>query len=363
MARDNGVTAAATLPQAVNLASQVVERRNTIPILSNLLLVADGKSLAVSGTDLDIEIVVAVASKLPAFSTTVDAYLFGKIVEAFCVTDDLHLDGSKLVVGKGPTFTLETLPADDYHHPTVAKPTATFELSAAQFLADLEALATAISTEETRYYLNGICFHIADGKLRMVATDGHRMHMIERDAPKDVLLSESILPRKCVKLLRAVLGALPAAKVKLSFGGMRASFAIGPVTIKSKLIDGSYPDYQRLIPKETTGSLTVGAAEIMECVEAASLILSGKTTAIALDFKAGVARAKEFGCAEMTAALPGKQSGQLPDTIGFNARYLKDICGKFAGGETTLAMTDSASPVLITGAGSPLTAILMPVRL
>lgn len=354
-----------SLPAAVALVARVIERRSSIPIISNLLVDCDGKNVTFIGTDLDDQVSVTLPFKGPKLLTTVEGHRLKEIIEHLDGIEGIHFDGNRLVVGGGPTFRLNTLPSDKFPSVKMDEATSTFELPAAQLLADLAAVAPAICTEETRYYLNGVNIETCGDKLSFAATDWHRLHILERDPPKGAEnLGQSIVRRKPVSIIRAAIEALPdVASVKMSFSKSKAKFEIGPVTITTKLIDGTYPDVRRVIPKATRSTLSADADALLASVQAARLVSSDKIAYVKLDFAAGLVSAKSPDGASVTAEMPGERDGDLPAAIGFNVKYLATICEHFAGRRITLAAEDAANPVLITSDGHPLVTVLMPVRL
>ena len=248
-----------TLLGAVETALAPVERKNTIPVLANLLLDGgDSGLLRVSGTDLDVMTSVATAiavDAMPDEGETLPAALLHDILRKLPAKAEVSLKstgkGQMAITSGRSRFTLQTLPGADWPRLVEKEPPAArFAIPATQFAAMLAAVKFAISTEETRYYLNGVFMHCLDGRLITVATDGHRLARAVTAAPEGApAMPGVIIPRKTVDLVaKALAGAGKEAKLAISVSENRICFELGAVQIASKLIDGTFPDYQRVIP-------------------------------------------------------------------------------------------------------------------
>lgn len=354
-----------TIPTAVALVASIIERRNTIPILSYILVTSDGSTISFRATDLDNEVTATLPCKAPKFEAAVEGQLLKDVVALLGGVPGIRTDGNKLVVGEGPTFTLDTLPVEDFARLASFEADVSFELPAAQLQRDIEAVSPAISTEETRHYLMGINFETRDGKFSMAATDGQRLHIMERDAPKGAEnLKQSIVRKKPLKAVQNAIAALPDVEaVRFSTKGLAARFDIGPVSIRTKLTDGTYPDVRRVVPTGILGKLTVSADELAACVSAARIMRRERCKPVKLEFRNGVVTAREPGGGQMTCAMPGEKFGELPESIGFNAALLAPICDLFSGKTMTMEVIDHAAPTLMKGEGSDLLCVLMPMRL
>ena len=260
------------LLKSLNHVHRVVERRNTIPILSNVLLQANGASLEMKATDLDLEVSEATPANVErAGATTVPAHLLYDIVrklpdgaEVMLKTDE---DGNAMSVVSGrSSFRLQCLPQSDFPELSAGSFSHTFRLEAQALKGLIDKTQFAISTEETRYYLNGIFLHTIEsaGKLmlRAVATDGHRLARAEVEAPAG---SENmpgiIIPRKTVSEIQKLLDA-PDVAVTTELSDTKIRLTIGSVILTSKLIDGTFPDYQRVIPSGNDKTLTIDSPEL-----------------------------------------------------------------------------------------------------
>ena len=255
------------LLKSLNHVHRVVERRNTIPILSNVLLKADGTTLQMKATDLDLEITETTTGQVDqAGATTVPAHLLYDIVRKLPEGAEVQLstngENTAMAVTSGRSkFSLQCLPEADFPDLTAGTFSHTFRLPAAQVKMLIDRTQFAISTEETRYYLNGIFLHTieTDGKLKLraVATDGHRLARADVEAPSG---SEGmpgiIVPRKTVGELQKLVDD-PDATVTIEVSDAKIRLTIGGVVMTSKLIDGTFPDYQRVIPTANDKKMTI----------------------------------------------------------------------------------------------------------
>jgi DNA polymerase-3 subunit beta len=364
----------AALLKALGHVHRVVERRNTIPILSNVLLRADEGSLRLKATDLDIEVTETIPAEITeAGSTTVPAYMIYDIVRKLSdgaqVSLEMTPDMGQMQIRSGRSrFMLQALPESDFPDLAAGDLPHRFTLAASDLKRLIEKTQFAISTEETRYYLNGIYLHTLDvgGSvvMRAVATDGHRLARIEIPAPTG---SEGmpgvIVPRKAVaeivKLVEDgsenVTVELSSAKVRLTFDG---------VVLTSKLIDGTFPDYQRVIPTGNDKVLVVERNDFSKAVDRVSTISSERGRAVKLALNDG----------RLTLTVNNPDSGSAteeievdydatPIDIGFNARYLLDITAQLDGDTALFKLADPGSPTIVQDReGASALYVLMPMR-
>ena len=363
----------AALLKSLAHVQSVVERRNTIPILSNVLLDATGAGLTLTATDMDLAIVETVPADVGGKgSTTVPAHTFYDIVRKLPDGSQIALetsaDGGQLSLRAGRSrFSLATLPKEDF--PSVGGESLPhkFDVPTAELRDLIERTRFAISTEETRYYLNGIYLHAAGGKkktLRGVATDGHRLARVDLNLPDGAgEMPGVIVPRKAVgEIVKLIEGADGAVQVQLS--ETRISVSIGPVLLTSKLIDGTFPDYERVIPGGNDKSMQVDCKSFAEAVDRVATISSEKSRAVKLALSAGTltltATSPESGTAQEEVEI--SYDGQ-PIEIGFNARYLIDIAQQIRGEKAIFMLADAASPTLIRDpADASALYVLMPMR-
>ncbi|MDB5560433.1 MAG: polymerase subunit beta [Enterovirga sp.] len=369
----------AALLKALGHVHRVVERRNTIPILSNVLLRAGDGGLRLKATDLDMEVTEEVAADVSqAGATTVPAHVIYDIVrklpDGAQVSLEMTGDTGQMQLRSGRSrFMLQALAEGDFPDIAAGEMPTSFPIAAADLKRLIEKTQFAISTEETRYYLNGIYLHAVDGEdgpmLRAVATDGHRLARIELPAPAGAVgMPGVIVPRKAVAEIQKLIDdaaedvrvELSPAKIRLTFGGE----GNGGVVLTSKLIDGTFPDYQRVIPTGNDKLLTVERGDFARAVDRVSTISSERGRAVKLALTEG----------RMTLSVNNPDSGNAveeldvdydaaPLDVGFNARYLLDITGQLDGDTALFKLADPGSPTVIQDReGAPTLYVLMPMR-
>jgi DNA polymerase-3 subunit beta len=359
----------ATLLKSLSHVQSVVERRNTIPILSNVLIEArDDGSIRLMATDLDLQVDESIQANVStAGATTVSAHTLFDIVRKIPEGSQVEINAAegKMQLSAGRArFNLSTLPRDDF--PVIAEgdlPTK-FELPAATLRQIIDKTRFAISTEETRYYLMGIFLHLADDQLKAAATDGHRLARVTVPKPDGADgMPDVIVPRKCVAELRKLLEELEGT-VEVSMSPTKIRFGLGSAVLTSKLIDGTFPDYNRVIPTGNDKLLKLDPKSFAQGVDRVSTIASEKTRAV----KMNVDRDK------VTLSVTSPESGTATEEIaadygsegieiGFNARYLLDILGEIDGDTVEVHLADAAAPTLLReNDKSPALYVLMPMR-
>lgn len=362
------------LLKSLNHVHRVVERRNTIPILSNVLIRAEGDELQLKATDLDLE----VFEKAPAMveqagATTVPAHMLYDIVRKLPDGAEIMLstdpDSTSLVVASGRSrFTLQMLPDSDFPDITAGEFSHTFRMPSAQLGGLIEHTQFAISTEETRYYLNGIYLHsVEDGgelMLRAVATDGHRLARTQLPAPSGCEnMPGIIIPRKAVGEIQKLVED-PDAVVTIELSETKFRVTVGPVILTTKLIDGTFPDYNRVIPAANDKELVMDRAAFASAVDRVSTISSERGRAVKLQLTDSqlVLSVNNPDSGSATEELPVGYSSDALE-IGFNSRYLLDITNQLSGEETVFMMADPGSPTLIRDSTeSGAIYVLMPMR-
>jgi len=362
----------ATLLKSLSHVQSVVERRNTIPILSNVLIEAAGEGqLRLMATDLDLQIVDTIPAQVEApGATTVPAHTLFDIVRKLPEGSQVSLtaaEGKMLVVAGRARFNLATLPRDDF--PVIAEgelPTH-FDLPSETLKQIIDKTRFAISTEETRYYLNGIFLHVTDDgapTLRAAATDGHRLARVTTPRPAGAEgMPDVIVPRKCVAELRKLLDEVDGT-IQVSLSPSKIRFDLGTAVLTSKLIDGTFPDYTRVIPTANDKLLRLDPKSFMQGVDRVSTIASEKTRAVKMALENDKITLSVTSPENGTAAeeVSGDYSGASFD-IGFNARYLLDILGQIEGDTVEVHLADAASPTLIReNDKAPALYVLMPMR-
>jgi DNA polymerase III subunit beta len=362
------------LLKALGHVHRVVERRNTIPILSNVLIICAGGELKLKATDLDIEVVETIPADVAMDgATTVPAHVIYDIVRKLPDGAQVSLESSgeqgQITVRSGRSrFSLQTLPETDFPDITTGEMPHAFALPAADLKRLIDKTQFAVSTEETRYYLNGIYFHTLDvsGRpfLRAVATDGHRLARVEMPAPAGAVgMPGVIVPRKAVAEIQKLLeGADGEVSVELSATKIRV--AVGAVVLTSKLIDGTFPDYGRVIPSGNDKLLHVDKASFAVSVDRVATISSERGRAVKLS----------IGDGRVTMTVTNPDSGSAveeidasydaaPIDIGFNARYLLDITQQLDSDTALFKLADPGSPtVILDREGASALYVLMPMR-
>ena len=364
----------AALLKSIGHVHRVVERRNTIPILANLLIRAEKGKLGLKATDLDLEVVESIPAEVsPGGATTVPAHMIYDIVRKLPEGAQIVLNSSgdraSLTIRAGKSrFSLQTLPESDFPDLAAGEMTHKFSLAAKDLKRLIDKTQFAISTEETRYYLNGIYLHVAGAakahKLRAVATDGHRLAQAELDAPKGADgMPGIIVPRKTVGEVQRLIEDLDA-DVMVELSQTKIRFTIGDVVLTSKLIDGTFPDYGRVIPAGNDKTLMVDKPEFAAAVDRVSTVSSERGRAVKLALSAGklVLTVTNPNSGSATEELEVEYDSD-PLDIGFNSRYLLDITSQIEGDVAVLKLADPGSPTLIQEKDSTSALyVLMPMR-
>ena len=364
----------AALLKAVSQAQSVVERRNTIPILANVLLEAEGDVVTFRATDLDIEVVDTAPAKVErAGGTTVSAVTLHEIVrklpDGALVTLTHDAAAGRLSVEAGrASFSLATLPKEDFPIMASSEYASNFSAKASVLRRLFDKSKFAISTEETRYYLNGVYMHVADGedgqKLRCVATDGHRLARIDAPLPSGATeMPGVIVPRKTVAELRKLLDD-DDMDIAVSVSETKVRFATPDITLTSKVIDGTFPDYSRVIPSGNTRRLEVDAADFAKAVDRVATVSSERSRAVklALDEDRLIlsVNAPDSGNAEEELAVA---YGDDRLEIGFNARYLLEIARQVDRENAVFLFNSSGDPTLMReGDDTSAVYVVMPMR-
>ncbi len=369
----------AALLRTLGHVQSVVERRNTIPILSNVLIAGEGDSARFTATDLDMEMVEAAPAMIErAGAVTAPAHtlydIARKLPEGAQVSLEVAADDDGAMAGRlelkagRSRFTLPCLPAGDFPMLAADGLNCAFSLSADALGRLIDKTRFAISTEETRYYLNGIHMHArTDGEepmLRVVATDGHRLALAESALPPGAeSMPGVIIPRKTVQEVRRLLDDSDGA-VEIEVSDSKIRFSLGGAVLTSKLIEGSFPDYERVIPKDNDKLLVLDNKSFADAVDRVATISAEKSRSVKLSLEGE----------RMTLAVDNPDSGQAVEElsvdyaadaldIGFNAKYLLDVAGQIQGETAEFRFADGASPTLILDRGDDRARyVLMPLR-
>jgi len=363
-----------TLLKAVSHAQSVVERRNTIPILANVLIEAEDDKVQFRATDLDVEIVDRVQAKVDRIgSTTVSAVLLHEIArklpDGALIELTADTAGNRLTVEAGRSnFSLATLPKEDFPIMASSEYAANFSAKSGDLRRLFDKSRFAISTEETRYYLNGVYMHSATFEnskvLRCVATDGHRLARVDTGLPEGAEeLPGVIIPRKTVAEIRKFLDD-DEVQIAVSVSETKVRFATPDITLTSKVIEGTFPDYTRVIPTSNEKKLEVDADEFAKAVDRVSTVSSERSRAVKLNLEDDqltlIVNSPDSGAAEEQVAVAYSDERL---EIGFNAKYLLEISGQIDKENAIFMFNSSGDPVLIRE-GNDLSAVyvVMPMR-
>ena len=367
----------ATLLRCLSHVQSVVERRNTIPILSNVLIeaAADG-TVRITATDLDLQVVETMSAVAVegAGAITVSAHLLFDIARKLPDGSQVSLEtaDNRMTMKAGRSrFSLPTLPRDDFPMIVEGDLPTSFELPAAALAQMVDRTRFAISTEETRYYLNGIFLHVSDEDqptLRAAATDGHRLARFTLARPDGAEgMPDVIVPRKCVAELRKLLEEALDTNVLIDLSASKIRFTLGGehgVVLTSKLIDGTFPDYSRVIPTGNDKLLRLDPKSFYEGVDRVATIATEKTRAVKMTLE------NDKVTLSVTSPDNGAAAEEVPADyksdgfeIGFNANYLKDILAQIDGDTVELHLADAGAPTMIRqDEKSPALYVLMPMR-
>lgn len=364
------------LLRSLGHVQSVVERRNTIPILSNVLIQAEKSGVRLTATDLDIEIVETLEAEVAREgATTVPVHTLHDIVrklpDGAQVTLDYDTENERLTLESARSrFTLACLPKDDFPSITLGELPHRFGLSADDLSRMIDKTRFAISNEEPRYYLNGIFFHVTDADeggdrvMRAVATDGHRLARFEIPVPDGAgEMPGIIVPRKTVTEIRKLLDDAEGI-VEVALSDTKIRFEVANVVLTSKLIDGTFPDYARVIPKGNDKLLEVEGKGFADAVDRVSTISAEKTRAVklALSDDRLVLTVSNPDSGNATEELEVNY-GAEPMEIGFNSRYLIDITGQLEGNKARILLADAGSPTVVRDGDDPRALyVLMPMR-
>lgn len=362
------------LLKAVGQAQSVVERRNTIPILANVLIEAEGANVSFRATDLDIEVVDKSAAMVErAGATTVSAVTLHEIVRklpdgAMVVLTDDGATGRLTVEAGRSNFSLATLPKEDFPVMASTDYDSNFGIPAPVLRRLFDKSKFAISTEETRYYLNGVYMHVADAEggqvLRCVATDGHRLARVDAPLPAGAAdMPGVIVPRKTVGELRKLLDD-DDMEIAVSVSEAKIRFATPDITLTSKVIDGTFPDYTRVIPVGNTRKLEVDAAEFAKAVDRVATVSSERSRAVKLSLDEDKltlsVNAPDAGAAEEELVVAYNDEHL---EIGFNAKYLLEIASQVDRENAVFLFNSSGDPTLMReGNDTSAVYVVMPMR-
>ncbi len=360
--------------KAMGRAQSIVERRTTIPILSNVLIEAKENFISLRATDLDIELtdkVTAIVEK-PG-SVTVGAHTFYEILrklpDGSRVLIDLDPLNEKINIAAGRSrFSLTTIAVDDFPIMASSEYDFTFSINANSLKRLFDKVKFAMSMEETRFYLNGVYLHefVENEKsyIRTVATDGHRLAKIDSDLPDGASgIPGVIVPRKTVSELRMIYETSEDI-VTVSISETKIRFSTPKLILTSKVVDGTFPDYDRVIPKNNSKKLIIDASEFSQSVDRVATVSSERARAVKLSLSSDKlilsVNAPETGLA--TEEIPISYSGEEIE-IGFNAKYLQEIAGQVEKGEAVFLFNEVGDPALMKDSSDETAVfVVMPMR-
>ncbi|WP_236236188.1 DNA polymerase III subunit beta [Pseudomonas faucium] len=358
------------LLKPLQLVAGVVERRQTLPVLSNVLLVVQGQQLSLTGTDLEVELVGRVQLEEPAEpgEITVPARKLMDICKSLPndVLIDIKVDEQKLLVKAGRSrFTLSTLPANDF--PTVEEGpgSLTCNLEQSKLRRLIERTSFAMAQQDVRYYLNGMLLEVDTNHICAVSTDGHRLALCSMHGAIDHSnLHQVIVPRKGILELARLLNE-PDGQVSIVLGQHHIRATTGEFTFTSKLVDGKFPDYQRVLPKGGDKVVVADRQALREAFSRTAILSNEKYRGIRLHLSAGLLKiqANNPEQEEAEEEISVDYEGSSLE-IGFNVSYLLDVLGVMTTEQVRLILSDSNSSALLQEAGNDDSSyVVMPMRL
>jgi DNA polymerase III subunit beta len=354
----------------LSAVSGIIERRHTLPILSNVLIDRAAANLSFLATDIEIQITAksSLEAAAEAHPVTVGARKLLDILRALpdSVEVTLQQQDKRLVVKAGKSrFSLQSLPAEDF--PRLAKPageSARFKLEQKALRRLLSLVQYAMAQQDIRYYLNGLLMVVEDRSLKLVATDGHRLALASLELAADLPRQEVIVPRKTVLELSKLL-ADSAEEVSILMSSTQAAFSFGAVELVSKLVDGKFPDYTRVIPTQHKNRLHIEREPLRQALQRAAILSNEKFRGVRWVLAEGSLKIVSSNAEQEEAheELEVNYSGD-PLDIGFNVNYLLDVLNNVAGNEIECAFGDAASSALISYASEKdFKYVVMPMRI
>lgn len=358
------------LLKPLQLVVGVVERKQTMPVLSNVLIVIDDQQLSLTGSDSEVELIgrATLSEAVDNGEITVPARKLMDICKNLPAEAliNFRLDEQKMLISSGRSrFTLTTLPASDFPQMNEHEDSFSFELPQGNLRYIIERTSFAMAQQDVRYYLNGLLLETGPGRLRAVATDGHRLALCDAEAGiKNEAPHQVIVPRKGVLELARLMSD-ENANVRVSLGANYIRATDSHFTFTSKLVDGKFPDYDRVLPRGGDKLVIAERQQLREALNRASILSNEKYRGIRLQFEQGLLRAQannpEQEAAEEEVTIDYNSS---PLDIGFNVSYLLDVLGVMTSSEVRITLSDANSSALLQeGDSSDSSYVVMPMRL
>ena len=330
----------------------VVERRQTLPVLANFLIEAEGDELKITGTDMEVEMIARTGADVAqGGSVTVPARKLVDICRALPegATLNIQLNDEKLALHAGRSrFSLSTLPAAEFPSSDQVDPLASYELPEGDFLRLMERTSFAMAQQDVRHYLNGLLLEFREGGLRAVATDGHRLALAEMEAPITGEVRQVILPRKGVVELERTLEG-DDGTLTLSVGQSFLRVERDKLTMTSKLIDGRFPDYEAVIPYGFDQGVTVDRAGFIKSLQRAAILSNEKYRGVRLDIAGQSIKITAHNPQQEEATEEVEAEHEFDKiTVGFNVNYLMDALNALDGERIHMALKDANSSCLVS---------------
>ncbi|MDD5688114.1 MAG: DNA polymerase III subunit beta [Elusimicrobia bacterium] len=358
------------LLKGIGIVSGAVSQRSTLPLLSNLLFDAKDSQLILAATDLEVAAKTIIkAQVLKEGGITLPGKLIADIIRK---VDNKEIeitieDQGKVLIKAGKTkFTIVGIPKTEFPVAIDFEGGKTFQISTAIVKEIITKTKFAISTDETRYVLNGVCFVVEKGKVMMIATDGKRLAFISKDNVVDKKLSFTfIIPSKAVEELLKIISNTSSEEMEIGAFDNQVGFKIGDTILRSRIIDGHFPNYDQVIPKEKKGSIKINTKELLDATDRISLISSGRTSSIKYSVNKGkiLLYSMEQGRGEGNDEIETDYKGE-PFNVAYNPNYVVDMLKVAESDEVIFEFTTPVSPGVLRPANDPnYLYIIMPMRL
>ena len=351
----------------------IVDKKSTLPILSNILIEAKNNILVLSSTDMDISIIEKIdCSVLEEGATTINSQILYDIVRKIRDNSEIEIisNNGKLLSlrADGSRFSLACLPKEDYPIIDQENSGVNISINSKILFKLIDKTKFAISNEETRYFLNGLYFNISKENNRntvtLVGTDGHRLAKFSHDIEGQIdQISGVIIPKKTIYELSKLLSEIDQS-ISISISANKISFTIGDIIFISKLIDGSFPDYKRVIPNDNKNTLKINRINLLSAVDRVSTIANEKSPVIKFNFLQNILNLNTINNESSTASEDLKIDYQGNEIeIGFNSKYIMDIINNLEDENIIINLKDNSSPITaLENSNSNLVYVLMPMR-